>query len=247
MKDPRDLFSKQASTYSAFRPTYPADLYQLIYSKVAAFDNAWDCATGNGQVAKELSEKFINVFATDISESQLSHAISRPNIQYSQARAEATDFPDQAFDLITIGTALHWFDHDLFYKEVRRVAKPGAIIAAWAYMLCHCTAEIDRLTEQLYKVILEGYWDPERKYVEEYYRNIPFPVEEFPAPPFEIITSWTADQFIGYLNSWSSVQKFIDLNGRNPVSEVEDQIRLQFPSKEPLTFRFPLFLRIGRV
>ncbi len=47
--------------------------------------------------------------------------------------------------MITIATALHWFDFDSFYKEAKRVLKPNGIIAAWTYALPIISPEIDKI------------------------------------------------------------------------------------------------------
>ena len=125
---PKDNFSTQAVLYAKFRPKYPEELYDFILSKVKSFDTAWDCATGNGQVASRLSKDFQEVFATDIYQKQLDNAQQADNIHYSIAQAEKTDFLENSFDLITVGQAIHWFDFEQFYQEVRRVAKPDAIL-----------------------------------------------------------------------------------------------------------------------
>lgn len=97
----KDLFSKHASQYAAFRPTYPQELFDFIYSHTNRFDNAWDAGTGNGQVARELSKKFQRVFATDISEGQIANATQALNINYSIA-AETTNFADHTLLIFSI-------------------------------------------------------------------------------------------------------------------------------------------------
>src|SRR5689334_5303642 len=114
----KDNFSTQSEQYAKFRPTYPDDLYQFLFSLIKTKNIAWDCGTGNGQVAQELSKHFKEVYATDVSEKQIKNAIQRGNIFYKVERAEQTSFPDKNFDLITVAQAIHWFDFDAFYKEV---------------------------------------------------------------------------------------------------------------------------------
>src|ERR1044071_4024914 len=114
MKSVKDNFSNQAQQYAAFRPRYPASLFDFLYSKVKLFNCAWDCGTGNGQVAEKLADRFAKVYATDISAKQLQQAAQKNNIVYSLERAEKTGFADDSFDLITIAQAIHWFDLDLF-------------------------------------------------------------------------------------------------------------------------------------
>lgn len=41
-----------------------------------------------------------------------------------------------ATSLVTVGQALHWFDRPAFYGEVRRVLRPGGVLAVWSYGLC---------------------------------------------------------------------------------------------------------------
>ncbi|MFM9946024.1 MAG: class I SAM-dependent methyltransferase, partial [Bacteroidia bacterium] len=217
MKSIIDNFSERAKSYARFRPVYPENLYDFVYSHVQNFDTAWDCGTGNGQVAVALSEKFKKVFATDVSDSQLALAPSKPNIFYSNTRAEKTDFPDNSFDLITVAQAIHWFDQDAFFKEVFRVAKPNSILALWGYNLLNVNQAINLIIADFYINIVGPYWDAERTIVDEGYSKILFPFYEISAPDFEIEVEWNFEQFIGYLSSWSSVNKYQKVTDQNPL------------------------------
>ena len=77
-KEMNDRFSNHASGYAAFRPTYPKELYEFILSQVNEKQCAWDCGTGNGQVARDLAPHFQIIMATDTSEKQLEHALVLP-------------------------------------------------------------------------------------------------------------------------------------------------------------------------
>ena len=245
----KDLFSKQASTYARYRPSYPAEMIEYIVSFVSARETAWDCATGNGQAAALLASHFKTVQATDSSEKQLQQAIPADNIRYSVSPAEKTGFADTTFDLITVAQAYHWFQFDAFEKEVRRVAKPDAVIAVWGYHLPRCgDAVIDGLVDDFYTNTVGRYWDAERKYVDEHYRTVPFPYEELPKKEFSIRLDWTRDDLPGYLNSWSAVQHFINANGYNPVDALEARLLAAWPAgATSLPFRFPVFIRMGRI
>lgn len=247
MKTLKDLFSKQAATYAANRPGYPQALFDFLFGLVPGFQNAWDCATGNGQVACRLADRFLRVYATDISSSQLAHAAQHERISYEVMRVEDTTFPDNTFDLITAGTAVHWFDFNAFYAEVFRVARKGAIFAAWAYAPCMSDPQTDELIIRLQHDIVGSYWDPERRYVDNHYRDIPFPFEEIPAPSFNIEVFWTIDQLLGYLHSWSSVQHYVRDKGEDPVLQVEEGLRSSWGPAVQKYFTFPVFLRVGRV
>jgi hypothetical protein len=247
MKQVKDLFSTQAATYAAFRPVYPDELYNFLFTITPGFNHAWDCGTGNGQVAIQLAKRFAKVDATDISESQMQHAPSAANISYELMRSEETTFPDKSFDLITVGTALHWFDLDGFYREARRVAKSGAGIVAWAYAPCRTEPEVTVIIDDFYERIVGRYWDAERRFVDEGYRTLPFPFRELPVPRLSIEVDWTKEQLLGYLQSWSSVQHYMRANNINPLGIIEGTLNLAWGKDEKKHFTFPLFIRAGRI
>jgi ubiquinone/menaquinone biosynthesis C-methylase UbiE len=209
-------------------------------------ENAWDCATGNGQTAAVLAEHFDKVFATDISEKQLEHAIRLSNIAYSNQPAEGVNFPESQFDLITVSQAIHWFDFARFYEQVNRVAKSGGIIAIWCYSLFKINPAVDEIVDSFYKKTIGSYWDKERTFVDDAYGTIPFPFEEFPSIPFQMKYSWTLEQLEGYISTWSAIQKYIQANGTNPVPALIAELRprLNVPIVDVV---FPIHLRIGRV
>lgn len=244
----KDLFSKQAAAYSQYRPIYPHDLFQYIFSFVKNKSAVWDCATGNGQAAVVLAQYFEKVMATDISEKQLQHVAMAPNIQYAVGAAEKTNFPDNSFDLITVAQAYHWFNFGDFKNEVVRVSKPGAIVAVWGYSLIVCEDEaVNEAIKTFYAAITGPYWDKERKYVDEEYSTVLFPYDELPSKNFKTIVSWQKERVTGYLNTWSSIQHFIKANDYNPVENFAQQLQQIWPEDSRKQFYFPIFLRIGTV
>lgn len=244
----KDNFSSQSSGYARFRPGYPTGLFDLLFNNCRYYDRAWDCATGNGQIAAVLAGRFKQVDATDISENQLKNALQKPNIQYRLGRAESPDFQDIAFDLITVGQAAHWFDLEKFYPEVRRVMKPGGLLALVGYNLLRVDEPTEALIGYFYNTILQDCWDPERHLVEKAYSTIPFPFEEIPFPELYSEYSWTAEQLLGYLSTWSAVQHFIRKNGRDPLDDAfRASLRSVWPEGESKTVRFPIFGRIARI
>jgi len=243
---PKDLFSSHADIYARYRPLYPQELYDFILSHVKEKNAALDCGTGNGQCAAVLAGSFAEVHATDISEKQIAKAVSKPNLHYHVSPAEKIPFAENYFDLVTCATAIHWFRFDDFFSEVKRVAKQNAIFACWAYDLCRTDRpELNKLIDEFYWKTIHGYWDPERQYVDEHYKTIPFPFNEIPNPGFATALHWNLDHFEGYLNTWSAVQHFIKANNSNPVSHIMQKIRTEFDRDIQLKMTFPIFMRIG--
>lgn len=241
----KDLFSNHAAQYAAFRPTYPPELYEFIFRLLKGFGLAWDAGTGNGQVARELSKKFKKVFATDISQKQLDNAYRQENISYEIA-GETLSLPESQFDLITVAQAIHWFDRQKFYQEVKRVAKPDALLAVWGYGLLRISDPIDLIIHEFYTQVIGPYWDKERKLIDEHYKTIEFPFPEIEAPPFAFSFHWSLEELRGYLTTWSSVQKYIRENKTNPVEELMKKIQPLW-RVEKTEVRFPLFLRLGKI
>ncbi|TNF37046.1 MAG: class I SAM-dependent methyltransferase [Gammaproteobacteria bacterium] len=148
--DFKDYFSGHSSEYQKFRPVYQQSLYQILASLCPEHDTARDCATGNGQAAFGLSPCFRHIIATDASSNQLLHARSAANIDYRLAPAEHSVIDDHTVDLVTVAQALHWFDCDAFYQEVRRVLKHRGVIAVWSYNLLSISSEINQIIHTLY-------------------------------------------------------------------------------------------------
>ncbi|WP_224997299.1 class I SAM-dependent methyltransferase [Cesiribacter sp. SM1] len=248
MKQPKDLFSKQAAAYRQYRPEYPLELYDFILRHVKGRESAWDCGTGNGQVAAVLADYFQEVDATDISENQLKNAIDKDNVYYQVVRAEQTPFDKNTFDLITVAQAIHWFNFDAFYNEVRRVSKKGAVLAVWGYGLFRVDPEVDRIIDYFYKQTTGPYWDNERRYIDEEYRTIPFPFqEEGERKSFTISRQWTLAELEGFLKTWSAVQHYMKEKGENPVKALIEQVQSVWMPGEIKEVSFPVFMRLGRV
>lgn len=241
----KDNFSAQAKKYAQNRPQYPDALIDYISSFASERHKALDLATGNGQVAQKLSGRFDLVFATDISQKQLDHAVQAPNISYKLEKAEHTSFEDNSFDLITVAQAIHWFDFSIFYKELYRILKPDGVFAVLGYGLFSTNERADKIIRHFYHDIVGPYWDAERRYVEENYETVPFPFKEIETIPWANDFEWTASQLFGYLESWSATQHYKRKTGIDPIDLIRGELSLVWEASDKKV-HFPLLLRIGR-
>lgn len=241
-----DHFSRQADRYARFRPSYPAELFTVLTDLAPGQSLAWDCATGNGQVAVDLAEHFSRVVATEPSMRQLAHRRYHDRVEYVRSTARACALAAGCADLVTVGQALHWFAEEPFFREVRRVVRPGGVIAAWGYGLCSVSPEVDALVEGFYDDEIGPCWPPERRYLDQEYRTLPFPFEEIPVRRFELVETWTADEFLGYLGTWSAVQRFRRSEERNPMAGLVEPLRRAWGDARRAVV-WPLYLRVGRV
>lgn len=208
-----------ARAYAAARPIYPAALYTWLMTEVPGRDLAWDVGTGNGQVALDLAQHMAAVWATDTSAAQLAHAKPHPRVTYHQTDAGQSGLPDRSVDLVTVGQAIHWFDLEVFYPEVRRVAKPGALLAVWVYGVPRFVGPADALVQHLYNTVLEGYWDERRRLIDARLTTLHFPFPRLITPPeLFLATDYTPATLVAYLDTWSAVRAYRAATGADPLA-----------------------------
>jgi len=242
----KDHFSQQSRAYSRYRPGYPPELIAWVAAQAPGRRLAVDCATGNGQAAVALADHFESVLALDGSLSQLRNAVVAPGVTYVAATAERLPLPGRSVSLVAAAQAAHWFDFERFHAECRRVLVPGGIVAAWTYEEFRIAAAVDAVIDHFYCGVVGNYWPPERRYVDEGYRTLPFPWTEVPHPPFSLETCWDLDQVLGYLATWSSVQRYKNSLGRDPLPDLRAGLIGTWPRGEPRMLRWPIHLRLGR-
>lgn len=243
----KDHFSQQSADYSRYRPGYPRELIEWVASRAPERTLAIDCATGNGQAAVALAAHFAQVLAVDGSRAQLQHAQPHPRVRYACAMAEALPVPDQSVALVAAAQAVHWFDFDRFHAECRRVLRPGGVLAVWTYEKFRAGGAVDAILDRFYTEVIGPYWPPERRYVDEAYRTLPFPWAEEAPPPFSLVTEWSLEQAMGYLATWSSVQRYRDAHpGDDPLPALRAELATAWPVHGTLRLTWPVHVRLGR-
>jgi len=243
----KDHFSRLASGYSRFRPAYPRELIEYVAGCARDHGVAVDCATGNGQAAVALAEYFATVLAVDGSATQLAHAQPHARVTYVGAIAEKLPVADRSVALIAAAQAVHWFDLPRFYSECRRALAPDGVVAAWTYEKFRATKAVDAVVDRFYRDVIGPYWPPERRYVDEGYRTLPFPWREAVTPTFSLRTDWTLDQVLGYVGTWSAVLRYRDAHpSHDPLPDLARQLATHWPVAGTLGLVWPVHLRLGR-
>ncbi|HYD69638.1 class I SAM-dependent methyltransferase [Azospirillum sp.] len=245
----KDHFSGHAGDYRAFRPVYPAGLADALADATPARDLAWDVGCGNGQLSVDLARRFARVVATDASAPQIEAATPHERVEYRVAPAESGGLPDASADLIVAAQAAHWFDLPAFYAEVRRVARPGAVLALVTYGAIEAEDEALRhALRAFHDDTLGPWWPPERAHVGTGYRSLDFPFPELPVPRLAMEARWTLPQVLGYLDTWSSVKAWIKAEGGDPVADFGREIAPLWGAPEQARpILWPLAMRLGRV
>ncbi|XP_030543692.1 putative methyltransferase DDB_G0268948 [Rhodamnia argentea] len=232
------LFDKHAETYLQARPSYPSEWYSMLAARTSHHSLAWDVGTGNGQAAVGVAGHYEQVIATDVSEAQLSFAMPHPRVRYVHTPQSMTEDEmvalmggENRVDLITVATAVHWFDLPKFYKLAKRLLrKPGGILAVWAYNDMVVNPEFNTVSRRLWEASMQ-FWHADAKYVIDGYRNLPFPFEsvglghEGKPTQLEIRKELLFEGYLKFLKSSSpfnlAKEQGVDLLSEEVIEELE--------------------------
>lgn len=249
MRDIQNHFAGVANQYAAFRPTYPRQLLADLATLAAGEHTvALDVAAGNGQATSMLADYVDHVYASDVALSQIQAMPAHPHVSAYVARAEASGLQAHCIDLITVAQAMHWFDVDAFHREVRRVVRPGGVIAVWSYALLHATPTINDVINDLYRTT-GPWWPADRAHVDDGYANLAFPYPLIPYTPPAMTAQFDVARLLGYLGTWSGVQRYKKATGDDPVAARSEAFRAAWggADTQSVTFTFDVTMRVGRV
>ncbi|MEO0459598.1 MAG: class I SAM-dependent methyltransferase [Myxococcota bacterium] len=235
----KDHFSDVAGAYRQYRPRYPQALFRELAARSPGV--AWDSGCGSGQATEGLSRCFDHVYATDPSMAQVSAAPLFDNVTYLVASAEESTLSDASVDLAIAAQAVHWFDLPAFEREVRRVVKPGGLVVLLGYGLFESTPQIDRIVREHYLTTLAPHWPKERLHIDRRYSDLTLAMPRLSLADFAMEASWSVEQLLGYLGTWSAVHALATSTGRNLIAEIEPQIRRCF-NDERIGMRWSLIV-----
>jgi SAM-dependent methyltransferase len=244
----RNWFDQGGRAYARFRPEYPPQLAAYLASVAPDKQLAVDVGCGNGQLTQLLAPYFSKIVGLDPSADQIANAVPNERIEYQCAPAEQLPLADTSASLITAAQAAHWFDLPAFYREVRRVGIPGAILALISYGVLKLEPLLDDRFQKFYWEEIGPYWPPERKLVDTGYSTIEFPFDELTPPSLEIRVEWHLSEFLGYVLTWSAVRSAKEAGNEALFMEFADDIAAAWG--EPNLRRsisWPINMRIGRV
>ncbi|MEO4045829.1 class I SAM-dependent methyltransferase [Pseudomonas sp. CAU 1711] len=246
MREIARLFGNRAAAYASFRPQYPSALFDWLAANSPGQERALDIACGNGQASRPLLGRFHQVLACDGSLEQLRAAADLAGIDCFAADAEALPLGEASLDLIVVAQALHWFATPTFFAETRRLLRPGGLFCAWCYGLLRIEPGLDEALDHFYWHTLGGYWPSGRASIDAGYADIRPPFARIAVPDFAIELEWDLQQLLGYLSTWSAVQKLQQASGRNPLDELQPRLAALWGDGQQKRFiRWPLHFVAG--
>lgn len=242
----RNWFAHGGASYARFRPHYPPALIAWLAALPAARRLAVDVGCGNGQLTAALAGKFDLVVGVDPSPGQLAQARFGAGLRYACATAEQLPLAAASADLVVVAQAAHWFDLPRFYAEVRRVARSGASLALVSYGVLRLPNDLMPCFGHFYDELIRPWWPPQRQLVDDGYRGLPFPFRELQAPRMQITQHWRAQDFVGYVATWSAVRRLHEAGQARVLTRFAEEIAALWGDGRVLRpVSWPLNLRVG--
>lgn len=238
-------FNFKSEKYKSARPLYPNEIYELISKHCKNRESAWDCACGSGQVSKSLVDYFKRVSASDLNINQIENSYRHPNINYTVQDSEKTNFKDLSFDLVCVAQAMHWFNIDIYFKEVKRVLKKRGIFACWGYSFFKIEPNIDKVVKEIILDPIKPYWSENNKILWNNYSDIAFPFKKIETPKIEMKESWSKFELIEYIKTWSAYKRFEADNSRNIIKEFLNNTELLWLEESKLSVKMDFTLYLG--
>jgi ubiquinone/menaquinone biosynthesis C-methylase UbiE len=131
----RTMFDALAPVWDSQRDPEAFAPVQTALERVSPPRRALDLGTGTGSVALEVARRFrdAEVIGADLAPRMIAEARGKlpselqGRVRFEEADAERLPYPDEWFDLVTLGNMLPFFD------ELNRVVAPGgSIVFAWS-------------------------------------------------------------------------------------------------------------------
>lgn len=242
-------FASEGASYAVGRPIYPDSLYSWIADQSGQRKLVWDCGAGSGQASHGLARHFDRVIATDSSLEQLNHAQSHPRISFLHCSAEMPDDAVRGFNAVCGACAVHWFDLEAFYKNVRRLASRNAVIAVWTYEWPWTdSSEVNEELAFIKDKMLDDYWPVQSSLYLNHYKDLTFPFQQITPPTFHCSVGSSLDDLCRFIFTWSPIKRYIAANGFASLDRIRSRLEtawLAHPPDGQLTL--PLYMKVGRI
>lgn len=142
----------------------------------------------------------------------------------------------------------NWFNLPGFYADVRRIARPGAVLALISYGVPRLDEGLNNRFLQFYAQEIGPYWQAERQLVVSGYATLDFPFEPLTTPAMAIRLDWKLEEFLGYIATWSAVRHARE-TGREDILHrfASDIAEIWRAPAQTQTISWPINMRVGRI
>jgi len=138
MASPTERFTETVENYIKYRPSYPAEVIQVLIKECGMTEKSIiaDIGSGTGILSKLLLEQRSTVYGIEPNQAMRNAAEKYlkeyPNFISINGAAEATRLKDCSVNIITAATAFHWFNAEKSRVEFKRILKTsGWLMLVW--------------------------------------------------------------------------------------------------------------------
>ena len=138
MNNSVNRFTQTVQDYIKYRPSYPKKVLQTLIDECGLTKNSIiaDVGSGTGLFSKLFLDYGNTVFGVEpnndmriAGEEFLKHY---SNFHSFDGTAESSTLKAESVDIVTVGTAFHWFDVEESKREFQRILKsPGWVLLVW--------------------------------------------------------------------------------------------------------------------
>jgi len=154
-------FGEAVAAYAAYRPEYPAELWEKILAGIPPEhrQRAVDLGAGTGLSAVPLAQWFREVIAVE-PDAKMAAALARRSarLEIRETRAEECVFPPSSVDLVTSGHAFHWMDGPRVIELIAGWLRPQGIFAQYGGPFPHAPDAVKKIIRREF----DEHWDQYR-------------------------------------------------------------------------------------
>lgn len=153
----KKLFGPEAKNYTKYRAPYPKELFDLLVNLMPKESTAiLDIACGTGISTEPLVALCSKVSGIDhdplmIEEAREQAGLKGLDIDYSVGDAEHLHYANESFDVVTVGTAFHFFVNEPAMSEIKRVLKPRGLLFVYWTLTTKETPEEDDIPGNIFQ------------------------------------------------------------------------------------------------
>jgi ubiquinone/menaquinone biosynthesis C-methylase UbiE len=200
-KDSTQRFTNTVPYYSKYRPSYPPEAIDLLRLQCGLTPNTViaDIGSGTGILTQLLLELGNRVYAVEPNTTMrqaAEQALKKyPNFISVEGSAEVTTLTSNTIDLITVGTAFHWFDPLKSKIEFRRILTAQG----WVALIFNVRDRNAPVVDEYEKLLLEYSKDYQETAAQKFDLTV---TEEFFSPNKMYIQVFDNEQLL----DWDGLQ-----------------------------------------
>eukprot|EP01132_Coremiostelium_polycephalum_P000800 gene800-995_t len=247
----KDYFGEIGDKYRKYRQTYPDEIYQLILENTdSKKDLAIDVGCGNGQNTVKLAEYYTNVIGFEPAEGQINNAIPHERVEYIKCQAEKIRLPPGCVDLITVSSAVHWFDLPVFFDLTKKLLRPNGSLILWVYGAYQIknNDKAREIQKNFYENTLGEYWPEKIQYIVGGYKDIVPPYENTIRVTKTFTKKLSIEQYTETYRTMSGYTSYLKSN-TDIIPDIKQQIMNAYNTTDDKTiieFTYDVYIIISR-